>query len=131
MWRTEYILAATPVFVPPPLSTSIEPHFGQSPSSLFSFALAVPSEAQTPLFIESANRQFHQLMTNISTRHNNTASLATCLLSIKINLHLTTIPKVGRDSSVGIMTRYGLDGPGFSALYQICPEVHLASRSAL
>ena len=42
---------------------------------------------------------------------------------------------VGRDSSVGIATRYGLDGPGvesrwgarFSASVQTCPGAHPAS----
>ena len=41
----------------------------------------------------------------------------------------------GRDSSVGIATRYGLDGPGiesrweviFPAPFQTCPEAHPAS----
>jgi hypothetical protein len=31
------------------------------------------------------------------------------------NLHLAGITNVGRDSSVGIATRYGLDGPGIES----------------
>ena len=53
-------------------------------------------------------------------------------------LHLTALSIVnimGRDSSVGIATRYGLDGPGnripvgarFSAPVQTCPGVYPAS----
>jgi len=49
--------------------------------------------------------------------------------------HATCTEYVGRDSSVGIGTRYGLDGPGiesrwsarFSAPVQIGPGIHLAS----
>ena len=33
----------------------------------------------------------------------------------------------GRDSSVGIATHYGLDGPGIDGLIQIGPGVHAAS----
>ena len=54
-------------------------------------------------------------------------------MRIRINLH--NITRRGRDSSVGIATRYGLDGPGiesrwrarFSASVQTGPEAHPAS----
>jgi hypothetical protein len=47
----------------------------------------------------------------------------------------SVVVKPGRDSSVGIVTRYGLDGPGiksrwgarFSASDQIVPGAHVAS----
>jgi len=57
------------------------------------------------------------------------------ILHFEINLHKSLLHVVGRDSSVGIATRYGLDGPGiesrwgtrFSALVQTEPGAHPAS----
>jgi hypothetical protein len=53
---------------------------------------------------------------------------------LQISLQILTIYFVGRDSSVGIATRYGLDGPGigsrweakFSAPVQTCPGAFLS-----
>jgi hypothetical protein len=82
---------------------------------------------------------FEHYLLILRRRSTNGTSYIACVLCqvavTRVGVESVPLHIVGRDSSVGIATRYGLDGPGiesrwgarFSATVQTGPEAHPAS----